>query len=239
MNIEDVGILVSKIKYGETSLILSIFSKNHGLQKGILKGATSLKNKSILEIGNVLKFQKRARSDEYLGFLKIDLQESYLYKIFNNTNKLLTISSICELVSSFLPEKEKDVKFYNLTISTIIVLQKEDFIKYYIKWELKFLEKIGIGLDLSKCIVSNQINNLYYLSPKTGKSVTKEVGKTYHNKLFIIPDFFKNLESNYTKNDIYESFKIINHFLYMFCEEYHKKIPFSRECLIKNISNIV
>jgi DNA repair protein RecO (recombination protein O) len=236
MNIEDVGILVSKLKYGETSLILSIFSKNHGLQKGILKGALSLKNKSILEIGNVLKFQKRARSDESLGFFKLDLQESYLYKIFNNPNKLLSLSSMCELMGELLVEKEKDKDFYNLTISTIIVLQKEDFIKYYIQWELKLLEKIGLGLDLSKCTVSNEKNNLYYLSPKTGKAVTFNVGQAYHNKLFIIPEIFKNLDSNCNQRDVYESFRILNHFLHMFVSEYHKRIPFSRECLIKNIT---
>lgn len=239
MNIEDRGILVSKLKYGETSLILSIYSKNYGLQKGILKGATSLKNKSILEIGNVLKFQKRARTDDSLGFFKVDLQESYLYKIFNNSNKLLALSSMCELMSELLVEKERDSDFYNFTISTIVVLQKEDFIKYYIQWELKLLEKIGIGLDLSKCTVSNQKEDLYYLSPKTGKAVTKEVGLVYHSKLFVIPEFFKNLDSNFTQDDLYESFKILNHFLHMFVAEYHKKIPFSRECLIKNITSIV
>lgn len=239
MNIEDVGILVSKIKYGESSLILSIFSKYHGLQKGMLKGGTSIKNRSTLEIGNVLKFHKRAKSEESLGMLKVELQESYLYQIYNHQNRLLALSSMCELISELLPEKEQDKEFYKITISTIITLQKEDFIKYYINWEIKLLEKIGIGLDLSKCAVTNQKEGLYYLSPRTGKAVTKEVGQEYHDKLFIIPELFQNLSLEPTNEEIKESFKILNHFLHAFCEEYHKLIPFSRECLIKNISNVV
>ncbi|MDR0484172.1 MAG: DNA repair protein RecO [Alphaproteobacteria bacterium] len=235
MNIEDEGILVAKFKYGEGSLILSIFSKKHGLVKGILKSGTSLKNKAILEIGNVLKFQKRSRNEEALGFFKVEVEESYLYKIFQFKNKLLALASICELMAEFTLEKEVDEDFYELSKSTIIVLQKEDFIKYYIRWELKLLEKIGIGLDLQKCVVSKQTENLYYLSPKTGKAVVKEVGLPYANKLFIIPLLFKNMEAEPTKENVFEAFKVLNHFFNMFCNEYHKKMPFARDCLIKNL----
>ncbi|MCL2567225.1 MAG: DNA repair protein RecO [Alphaproteobacteria bacterium] len=235
MNITDEGILAAKFKYGESSLILSILSKNHGLQKGILKGGMAQKNKSLLEIGNILKFQKSYRSEESLGFLKVEMEESYLYKILFNKNKLLALASICELIAEFIPEKEVDEDFYNLSKSTIVVLQKEDFIRYYIQWELKLLEKIGIGLDLEKCAVSHTSDDLYYISPKTGKAVCRAVGLPYHDKLFLIPALFKDMKSAITAENIAESFNVLNHFFKMFTAEYHKKIPFTREQLIKNL----
>ncbi|MDR2008462.1 MAG: DNA repair protein RecO [Alphaproteobacteria bacterium] len=234
MNITDEGILVAKFKHGESSLILSILSKNHGLQKGILKGGMSQKYKSGLEIGNILKFQKRARIEESLGFFKVELEESYLYKIFQYKDKLLALAAMCELIAEFIPEKEVDEDFYELSKSTMIVLQKEDFIRYYIHWELKLLEKIGIGLDLNKCAVSGVVENLYYISPKTGKAVSESVGLPYHDKLFLIPELFKNINAEISAENISESFKVVNHFLAMFCREYHKKMPFCREQLIKN-----
>ncbi len=237
MQINDEAILVGKIKYGDSSLILSVFSKQHGLLRGLLKGGLHYKHKSFLEIGNIFFIEKRARLEDSLGFLKLELLHSYLYNIHLDSNKLLALSAICELLNDFTLEKENDSEFYDFTKNTIILLQQSDFIKHYLRWELVFLEHIGFGMDLSKCVVSGESDDLYYLSPRTGKAVSREVGEPYADKLFIIPDIFKNTSSNMLGDSVIMSFKITTHFLQKFSREYTKKIPFTREYLYTKYSD--
>jgi len=100
-------------------------------------------------------------------------------------------------------------------------------------WELKLLEAIGFGLDFSKCVITSSVDDLYYLSPKTGKSVIKEIGEKYHNKLFIILKFFLNPSlGNITAEELILGFKINSHFLDNFAKEYNKIIPLSRNQII-------
>ncbi|MFL1781063.1 DNA repair protein RecO [Candidatus Hepatincolaceae symbiont of Richtersius coronifer] len=248
MNFSDEGILLSKLKYGESSLILTIFTKNYGIQKGLLKGGNSLRNKSKLEVGNVLNLDKRARLEEQLGFLRVELKESFLINIFFHPLKSLILTCMCDLLDEFLPEKEADEGFYNFSKNIIISLQNEDYIISYILWEVVLLEKIGFGLDISQCAVSKLAKDLYYISPNTGKAVIKDIGEIYKHKLFVIPSFFspknKILPQELKIGEIYlppslqeikEGFKITGHFLDRFSKEYHKRIPFNRKILINKI----
>ncbi len=234
MKIVDEGIIISKSIFGETSLIIKIFSSKYGIISGLYKGGLTSKNKYLLELGNIVDFEKSSRLDSQLGMLKIDLKESYLFNIFHNKLKLTILITMLDLIKAFIVEKENIEDFYFLTKNLIIILQKEDEIKNYLLWELKLLEAIGFGLDLSKCVITLKEEGLYYLSPKTGKSVIKDVGEAYHNKLFIIPKFFLDIkEENIAIKDLELGFKINTHFLDNFAKEYNKIIPSSRNNIMK------
>ena len=233
MKISDEGIIISKSIFGETSLILKIFSSQYGIISGLYKGGLTSKNKYLLELGNIVDFEKNSRLDSQLGIFKIDLKESYLSYIFNNKLKLTIFITILDLIKALIVEKENIEDFYFLTKNLIIILQKEDEIKNYLLWELKLLEAIGFGLDFSKCVITSRVDDLYYLSPKTGKSVIKEIGEKYHNKLFIIPQFFLNPSlQNITTQELSLGFKISTHFLDNFAKEYNKIIPLSRNQIL-------
>ena len=237
MIFEDVGILVHKQKYSETSLILTIFTENYGLQKGILKGGMNPKVKSYLEIGNILNVVKKARNESSLGYFKLELQKSYLADVLYNSIKTAALVSICTLINNFLAEKEPYADLFYSTKTLISLLSQPDFIKYYLKWEVLLLNYIGLGLDLSQCVVTNNKDNLYYISPRTGKAVVKGVGEPYKDKLFVIPELLKsNNLQNYeiNNNDSKQVFTITSHFFNHFSQEYHTNLPFSRQILIKN-----
>lgn len=233
MKIFDEGIIVSKYDYSDSSLILTIFSSKYGLIKGLYKGAKSSKNKFLLEIGNIVDFEKISRLEEQLGFLKIELKESYLSSIFYDNKKLLTIINMAQLIIEFLVEKEVQHDFYIATKNMIIVLQNNDFLYYYLQWEVMLLQVIGYGLDLSKCCVSG-VNNIYYLSPKSAKAVSKEIGDPWADKLFVLPSLWihKNIKIA-TLEDLTRGFAISSYFLNKFAIEYNKQIPQIRLKIIK------
>ena len=62
------------------------------------------------------------------------------------------------------------------------------------KWEIGLLSSIGFSLDLEKCAVTGQKNNLYYVSPKTGKAVSKQGAGKFAPKLLKLPMFLGGTE---------------------------------------------
>ena len=51
MQIDDEGIIIKKSKYRESSLLITFFSLNHGLNSGLVKGVLK-KDFGTYEIGN-------------------------------------------------------------------------------------------------------------------------------------------------------------------------------------------
>ena len=66
----------------------------------------------------------------------------------------------------------------------LILNNEENWLEVYVKWELLLLKKIGFGLELSKCIVSNTQKNLVYVSPKSGCAVSKAAAKGYEKNYY-------------------------------------------------------
>ena len=238
MIIHDEAILIAKYQFGDSSNILTLFTKEHGIQKGLLKGASNSKIRHILSLGNILSITKMVRLEEQLGILKVDLQETNLANIFYNNTKLLAITSLCSLIEEFIPMQEISTPFYLDSKEMIANLTQDDFLALYANWELLLLNNIGFGLDFSKCVVSDA-PDIYYLSPKSGKSVSKTVGDPYKDKLFILPQFITKNTQPSNIEEILNLLNIITHFLQLFCTEYNKKIPTMRNLLLKNIATLV
>jgi DNA repair protein RecO (recombination protein O) len=225
MKIFDEGIIISKANYSQTSVILHIFSFKYGIVAGLCKGIKSSKQKYLLELGNIVDFEKIARIEEQLGFLNLEFKESHLSEIFYHNKKLLTLLSIVGMIKEFLIEKEVQEELYLATKNLIVVLQKEDFMYYYLQWEVMLLDVVGFGLDMTKCCVSGS-KEIFYLSPKSGKSVCKEVGNLYEDKLFVIPNLWIHKDFNRAnEKDLKLGFSITNYFFNKFAIEYNKKIP--------------
>ena len=95
MKFEDIGIIIDIRKYNESSAIVKIFSKNHGIYKGFVKSAFSKKNQSIFQVGNLISFEWRSRVEEGLGnFFYCDIEKSYSSKIIFNKLRLSCFLSL-------------------------------------------------------------------------------------------------------------------------------------------------
>lgn len=60
----------------------------------------------------------------------------------------------------------------------------------YARFELDLLETAGYGLDLSQCAATGSMEELHYVSPRSGRAVSREAGMPYREKLFALPGFF-------------------------------------------------
>ena len=58
-----------------------------------------------------------------------------------------------------------------------------------VRWELGLLDEIGYGLDLSACAATGTTDDLVYVSPKSGRAVSRSAGAPYHDRLLALPGF--------------------------------------------------
>jgi DNA repair protein RecO (recombination protein O) len=61
----------------------------------------------------------------------------------------------------------------------------------YLRWEVAFLEDMGFGLDLSECAVTGATDDLIYVSPKTGRAVSKAGAGIWAERLLPLPDVLR------------------------------------------------
>ena len=181
MQIDDEGIIIKKKKYRESSLLISFFSLNHGINSGLVKGVLK-KDFGTYEIGNKVYITSSFRLDEQLWNCKFELIKNNSVNYFDNQNKLNTLLTICSIIDLSLPKNNPQIKIYNKTIDLMENLLSKDWAVKYIFWELFLLSELGYGLDLEKCVVSGKKENLKYISPKSGKAVSKTEGEKYKNK---------------------------------------------------------
>ena len=232
MRWQDKGLIISVKKYGENSLILHLFTENHGVHAGLVKYNTTKKSGNIYEVGNILSVEWTGRLEEQLGFYKSELEKSYLYNIMNNSLKLEALITICSMLYAFLAARESHSTLYIRTIQIIKYLSKKEelWISKYIHWELLLLSELGYGLDFSKCVVTGDINNLEYVSPKSGRAVSAKGAGKWKNKLLILPNFLQNLNKNTSnKNELINGIKLTTFFLNRYVLSIGLRLPDSRD----------
>ena len=165
MNWDDNGFLLSKNRYNENSLISEVFTKDHGKVPGIIFGGTSKKIKSYLQIGNNIYVNFNSKSENNIGYFKIEIHKALSPHYFDNQQKLSCISSAMHLIKILTAEFQKNDTIYHLIENFYILLENENWIKDYIFWELELFKILGYDLEFEN-IVDKEIvdDKLQYIS---------------------------------------------------------------------------
>lgn len=171
MNWIDEGFLLNKNRYSENSLIVEIYTKDHGKIAGIIFGGTSKKIKNYLQIGNKLHVNYNSKNENKIGYFKVEILQAYSPLYFDHKQKLSCITSAVNLIKILTAESQANLKIYKTIEKFFMILKKNDWLKNYIFWELELLKLLGYDLELKnlveKDIVKNEI--VYYASSSTEK----------------------------------------------------------------------
>ncbi len=231
MKFEDSGLIIDVKKHNENSAIVKIFSQNHGIYRGFVKSAFSKKNQSIFQVGNLVSFEWRSRIEENLGsFYYCDLSKSYSSKIIFDKLRLSCFLSIVAIINNNFHEREVLKELYAKLINTLESFSNQNsdrkIIIDYIFFEFDILAELGYGMDLTSCAVSNSDEDLIYVSPKSGRAVSRNIGQPYSQKILDLPGFvhayannlidqmsYDNDNVNITDQDILNGIKLTGYFL--------------------------
>ena len=173
MNWDDTGFLISKIRYNENSIISEFYTKNHGKISGIVFGGTSKKIKNYLQIGNQLYLNYNSKSENKLGYFKLEIQKVYSPIYFENSQKLSCIISTMNLVRLLTADSQSNIEIFNLIEKFYLILLSDEWLKDYILWELELLKTVGFDLELDKLATKELINDniVYVVKSNTEKKI--------------------------------------------------------------------
>ena len=171
MNWIDEGFLISKNRYSENSLIAEIFTKDRGKISGIIFGGTSKKIKNYLQIGNRLHINYSSKSENRIGYFKVEILNAYSPLYFDHKQKLSCITSATNLIKILTADSQSNIKVYQLIENLFFILDSKDWLKKYIFWELDLLKVLGYDLELESLVEKDTIENktVYYASSSTEK----------------------------------------------------------------------
>jgi DNA repair protein RecO (recombination protein O) len=201
MNWIDEGFLISKNRYSENSLIAEIFTKNRGKISGIIFGGTSKKIKNYLQIGNRLHINYSSKSENRIGYFKVEILNAYSPLYFDHKQKLSCITSATNLIKILTADSQSNIKVYHLIEKLFLILNNKHWLKNYIFWELDLLKVLGYDLELESLVEKDTIENktVYYASSSTEKKyvpnflIDKDIEvsdlKTLLNGLKLVGDY--------------------------------------------------
>ena len=149
---DDIGFLLSKNRYNENSLIVDIYTKNHGKVPGIIFGGTSKKIKNYLQIGNKIFVNYNSKSENKMGYFKVEIQQALSPLYFDNHKKLSCITSAMHLVRLLTAEFQQNQNIFSLIENFYKLLENDNWIKDYIYWELELFKILGYHLEFNNLV---------------------------------------------------------------------------------------
>tara|TARA_Y100000385_G_scaffold9238_1_gene9673 strand:+ start:104 stop:835 length:732 start_codon:yes stop_codon:yes gene_type:complete len=233
------GVIVSVRKYGENSVIIDTLTPEHGRHLGVVRGGASRKMSATIQPGSQVKLEWRARLEEHLGNFRVEQLESRS-DMFDDRLRLAALSSICSIVTFSFPERMPVTELYNSTLNLMDTLNTGgDWKPLYALWELQVLEEMGFGLDLTSCAVTNVTQDLIYVSPKSGRAVSRKAAGEWKERLLPLPSFLRNKFETANHEDILNSLKTTGHFLssWLATSLGERKLPEARNRLISRLEN--
>lgn len=213
---QDKGFVLGARRFGENGVILSVLSSTHGKHLGLIRTRT------IPLTGALVTLKWRARLAEQLGNFTCEVINPLSAAYMDDKARLSAIGCICTLLDETLPEREPVDDFYDMLFDFMNNLSQNDWREKYVRLELELLKVLGFGLDLTKCAAGGS-GELAFVSPKTGRAVSREMAEPYKAKLLPLPAFLTK-DAPATDADIRDGLKLTGFFL----SQQVKSLPIQR-----------
>ena len=187
MEWRDEGLLLAVRPHGETAAIIEVFTAAHGRHGGVVRGGASRRMTPFLQPGHQLDLTWRARLGEHLGHFTVEPLRSRA-AILSDRRALTGLNALCALLCVALPEREPLPGLFTRTVALADALAAGDVWEpLYLRWELALLDALGFGLDLSTCAVTGAQTDLAYVSPRSGRVVSRVGAGDWADRLLPLP----------------------------------------------------
>jgi DNA repair protein RecO (recombination protein O) len=208
------AVILGVKRHGETSVIAEVMTRDRGRHLGLLRNGRSRSMQPVLQPGNLVEVTWRARLDEHLGHFSMEPLSYRAAQLMENAASLHGVQALAALLR-LLPERDPHPHLYDMLNIVLDHLNEPSGAgELYVRFELAVLNDLGFGLDLLQCAATGSHENLDYISPKSGRAVSREAGLPYRDKLFLLPDFLKaSSREAANRESLIEAFRLTQFFL--------------------------
>jgi DNA repair protein RecO (recombination protein O) len=231
----DQGLVLSVRRHGESSVVASLLTASHGRHAGLVRGGQSRRLRGVLQPGNLVSAAWRARLEEHLGAFSLELEKSLAAPLLPFADRLAALGSLCALIDNGLPEREAHPALFDITAAVMVALDCGDdaWAPFYVQWELDFLRELGFGLDLSQCAATGVVEDLCFVSPKSGRAVSASAAEPYRDRLLPLPGFLMG-DGPVDSKALVDGLSLTGYFLEKHVFAVHgQTLPVARERLIE------
>ncbi|WP_176083994.1 DNA repair protein RecO [Martelella sp. HB161492] len=214
MEWHDEGIVLGVRKHGETSVIAELMTLAHGRHLGMVRGGRSRTLRPVLQPGNRVSVNWRARLDEHLGEFRVEPLVQRAAFLMEHATGVYGVQAMAALLR-LLPERDPHrhlCEAMDIIIDNLASAEAAG--ELYIRFEISVLNELGFGMDLEKCAASGTREDLAYVSPKTGRAVCRSAGAPYADRMLPLPSFLQPAVSVAADRDgLAEGFRLTSFFL--------------------------
>jgi DNA repair protein RecO (recombination protein O) len=209
----DEGIVLGVKRHGETSVIVELMTHERGRHLGLVRGGAGVRLRGVLQPGNSLRATWRARLDEHLGHYAVEginLRAAGFLAAAHAVHGVTHLAALCRL----LAERERHEAIYGALEAILDSLDDPVAAAPLIaRFELAFLAELGFGLDLGSCAATGATADLVYVSPRSGRAVSRGAGEAYRDKLLRLPGFLRAEGEPASATDLADAFALTGFFL--------------------------
>lgn len=190
MEWQDEGLVLSARPHGETDAILSALTFGHGRHLGLVKGGCGRRARPLLQPGNRLELVWKARLSEHLGHYVLEPLQAFGGRMLDDPLRLAAVASAAALVDEGLAEREPHPRLYAGLLKLLeAMLADPRWLETYVRFELLLLQELGFALDFGRCAVTGATDELAYVSPRTGRAVSRAAAGELAPRLLPLPPF--------------------------------------------------
>jgi len=187
MEWRDEAVLLSMRRHGESAAIIEVFSAAHGRHLGVVRGGGSRKMAATLQPGTQVQVSWQARLDEHLGTFVVEPLGSRA-ALLGDRLALGGLNAACALLHVALAERDPHPVLWQKTVALLDKMAVgADWPHDYLLWELDLLDELGFGLDLSGCAVTGGRDDLAFVSPRSGRAVSRGAAGAWEARLLPLP----------------------------------------------------
>ncbi|MGL4637000.1 MAG: DNA repair protein RecO [Beijerinckiaceae bacterium] len=210
----DSGIVLGTRRHGESSVVLELMTATHGRHFGLVRGGAGRRYTPMLQPGNTVLATWQARIEEQLGNYTVEAQSMRAAQIIGSASALYAVGYLASLMR-LLPERDPhDGLHEGLELILTQMDRMEVAAPLVVRFEIEVLAALGFGLDLQECAATGVRDELVYVSPKTGRAVSRGAGQPYHDKLLPLPAFASGgAGHNLSPDALREGFALTQFFL--------------------------
>ena len=237
MEFEDDAYVLSARAHGETGAIVELLTANHGKYAAHIAGGASRRMKPFLQAGARTIVHYRARVSDQLGSAQLEPVGEGPSALFDDRMALAGLSAAAAVAAAALPEREPHPGvFFAFEALTAALALPDIWPAVFVRFEAGLLQDLGFGLDLSKCAATGAVDDLIYVSPRTGRAVCRQAGEPYKDRLLPLPPFMLSAQTGLEAGDVKAGLDLTAHFLELFVfGPLNKPLPPARVWLIERL----
>lgn len=186
------AIVCSLRQHGEHGAIARLLTPDHGLIAGYVRGGRSRAMRPVLLPGNSVAATFRARTEEQLASLTVELAHSRA-PLHAEPLPAAAIDWACALTAIALPEGTPYPALHSALDGVLGAVEAAPAARGWavalVRYELLLLAELGFGLDLTRCAATGDATDLAFVSPRSAAAVSRAGAVGYESLLLPLPPF--------------------------------------------------